>query len=121
MTNRASLTDSQEAVYNFIVSFIREHGFSPTIREIQSNFNYQSSNSVVIHLNNLRSKGYITKSSTKEKMKTRTIRLVDDIIGNYTIDTVFLNKALKNLKERGYSIEANVAVEFLKELKVNIV
>jgi SOS-response transcriptional repressor LexA len=111
----------QQSVYNFVVASIREHGFSPTIREIQAEFDFRSSNSVVIHLNNLRAKGYITKSSSKEKMRTRTIRLVDDIIGNYTIDTGFLNKALKNLKERGYKIEANVAVELLKELKVNIV
>jgi len=121
MANRSPLTDGQQAIFKFVVAFIRENGFGPTIREIQGEFNYRSSNSVVIHLNNLRSKGYITKSSTKDKMKTRTIRLVDDIIGNYTIDTGFLNKAIKNLKERGYEIEANLAVEFLKELKVNIV
>ena len=121
MAGKAPLTEMQQSVYNFIVAYIRENGFSPTIREIQAEFGFKSSNSAVMHIDNLRIKGYITKSSSKDKMRTRTIRLVDDIIGNYTIDTGFLNKSLKSLKERGYDIEANVAVELLKELKVNIV
>jgi repressor LexA len=122
MNNRAPLTETQQTIYKFIVSFIRENGYSPTMREIQEYFDFQSTNSVVVHLRNLREKGYVTKSSTSKDCKARTMRLVDDVLGNnYSIDGKFLHKALKGLKERGYKIEANIAVEFLKELKVNIV
>ncbi len=121
MTNRTPLTETQQGIYQFLVSFIRENKYPPTVREIQDHFGFRSTNSVVIHLKNLREKGYITKDSNKDRHRSRTLKLVDDIIGNYTIDGKFLNKAMERLKKRGYKLDANIAVEFLRELKVNIV
>ena len=85
-------------------------------------FDFQSANSASTHIKHLREKGYIT-SANKEgsAKKSRTIKLVDDIIGNYTIDGKFLNKGLKRLNERGYKLDHNTAIEFLRELEVNIV
>lgn len=118
---RAILTENEQRIYGYIVKYIRENRFPPTIREIQSNFGYKSTNSVVAPLKKLERKGYITKSSSDAGMKARTIRLVDDILGNYTIETENLNKALKDLSVRGYSIKTNEAVELLSVLGIGII
>jgi len=121
MNSRAPLTEVQQFMYNFIVSFIRENRYSPTIREIQTHFGYSSSNSVVSQLNKMEKKGYITKSSSKDGMKARTIRLVDDLMGMHTVESKQLNKALKGLLERGYKLDLNVAVELLGALEINVI
>lgn len=118
---RSPLTEKQEEIYSFIVGFMRENGFSPTIREIQRHFNYNSSNSVVSQLTKIEKKGYITKSSSKDGMRARTMRLVDDIIGVHTIKTSQLKESLENLKKKGYKIKINEAVELLSELKIKII
>ena len=120
-TARAPLTEVQQKVYDCIVSFMRKNRYPPTIREIQEHFGYSSSNSVVVHLRKLKEKGYITSDSTKTGMKSRTMKLVDDIIGVHSINMNELSAALKKIKERGYKIQANEAVEFLKELRIEII
>ena len=111
----------QQRTYSFLVGFIREKGYSPTVREIQTQFGYKSSNSVVSHLKNLEKSGYITKSSSKEGARARTMKIVDDILGTYTIETEQLKVAIRNLKGRGYSIDVNEAIELLTALKIGVV
>lgn len=118
---RSQLTESQQRIYSFLVGFIREQGYSPTIREIQKNFNYNSSNSVVAQLTKLEKKGYITKASSKDGMKARTLRLVDDIMGVHTIEASQLKTAISNIAKKKYNIKLNEAVELLSELKIKIV
>ena len=89
-------------------------------QEIQEHFGYKSSNSVVSQLTKLKNKGYVTTASSKEGMKARTLRLVDDVIGVHTVISDELNTALDNLEKRGYKIEINEAVEFLSELKITL-
>lgn len=121
LTMRSQLTSSQQRVYSFLVGFIRENGFPPTIREIQKNFNYNSSNSVVVQLANLGKKGYVTKASSKDGMKARTLRIVDDIIGIHTIEASQLKNAIGNMAKKKYTMKLNEAVELLGELKIKIV
>jgi len=119
---RKALTEKQQTIYAFIVSFIREHNYPPTIREIQKHFNYNSVNSVIIHLNNIEEKGYIIKSNNKDGQKARTLRLTDDLVGIHTIEIAQLKKALSNLsKNKGFNIDSHQAIELLSELKVKIV
>lgn len=118
---RAPLTEVQQKIYSYLVKYIREHGFPPTIREIQSYFNYNSSNSVVTQLNKIETKGYITKSSSKDGMRARTMRLVDDIVGIHTVESAQLGKALKKIAENGYKIKLNEAVELLSALNIRLV
>ena len=117
---REPLTDVQQKIYSFIVDYMREYGFAPTIREIQMNFDYKSSNTVVTQLAKLVKKGYIVKSSTKSTMKARAMRLVDDIILNYTVGPDQLSQALQKLKERGYAVQLNEAVELLTALNISV-
>jgi len=56
------LTERQQAVFDFIVRFRGEHGCSPSIPEIQKQFDIRSPNGVVGHLQALEAKGYIKRS-----------------------------------------------------------
>jgi repressor LexA len=56
------LTERQQAVFDFIVHFRRDHGCSPSIPEIQKHFQIRSPNGVVGHLQALEAKGYIKRS-----------------------------------------------------------
>jgi len=84
------LTDRQQEVFNFIVSYIEEKGYPPTIREMQIGLGIGSLRGVTIHLDALQKKGYIERLSSKNGPRTaRGIqilahlepRLKDDMVG----------------------------------------
>ncbi len=58
---KKDLTDRQRAVLGFIEKMIRDHGSSPTIREIGHQFGISSTNGVRQHVNALIRKGYLKK------------------------------------------------------------
>ncbi len=57
------LTDRQRQVYGFLEDFLDEHGYPPTIREIQHHFGLASTKGVKDHLDRLEAKGYIKRLS----------------------------------------------------------
>ena len=67
-----NMTKKQEEIYNAIVAFIQEKGYSPTVREIGKMVNLKSPSTVHVHLMMLEAEGYITS----EPGKQRTIRVV---------------------------------------------
>jgi SOS-response transcriptional repressor LexA len=120
--SRAPLTETQKDIYDFIVEHIKEHRYAPTIREMQEHFRYRTQNTIVVHLNKLRKKGYITsdrpKKKTRHGVKARTIQLVDDVVGIHYIKPWEVNEAVENMRQRGYKFGVNEAVELLKELNI---
>jgi SOS-response transcriptional repressor LexA len=119
---RSPLTERQQEIYNFIVAFVREYGFAPTSNEVRKHFNYNSNNSVVIHVKNIVEKGYLTKLNSLQGSKVRTLRITDDIIGVHTINGSKLKEALKNLEtKKKCHVKLNDAVELLSELNIKIV
>lgn len=54
------LTKAQRRVLKFIERYHREHFYSPTIRDICTEFGFASPNGAACHLHALRKKGYIT-------------------------------------------------------------
>lgn len=54
-----NITDKQEAVLNFIRSFIEEKRYSPSSREIQGHFGFASQTAAMNHLKALKRKGRI--------------------------------------------------------------
>lgn len=117
---RAELSEGQQRIYGFIVEFLRDHNYPPTIREIQDNFGYQSNNSAVAHLRKLESKGYITHAHSNGRAYARTIQLVDKIMGYHIIDSALFSKAIADLKTRGHNLPINTAVELLSKLNIKI-
>ena len=63
----ARTSDKQEKIYNYIVEFIAENHFGPTIREISQAVGLSSSSAVYNQLKNLESQGRISTGSGKKR------------------------------------------------------
>jgi SOS-response transcriptional repressor LexA len=56
-----TLTPRQQQIYDWIAAFMREHGYAPSVREMQQAFEFRSPNSVIAHLVLLERKGAIRR------------------------------------------------------------
>ena len=65
------LTARQEAILQFVMEYVQEIGYPPSIREIGDKFKIGSLRGVTVHLDALEKKGYIERSNTP-----RSIRIV---------------------------------------------
>ena len=63
------LTKRQEDILDFIVEYVAQEGYPPSIREIGSKFNIGSLRGVTVHLDALDRKGYIARSNTPRSIK----------------------------------------------------
>jgi SOS-response transcriptional repressor LexA len=54
-------TKKQREILTFIENFIREHGYSPSYREIMTGLNYTSVATVSLHVNSLIKRGHLRK------------------------------------------------------------
>lgn len=54
-------TKKQKELLDFVDSFIQQHGFGPSYREVMVGLNYKSVSTVAIHINGLIVKGYLRK------------------------------------------------------------
>lgn len=70
------LTKRQEQTLDFIRRSIEDRGYPPTLREIGEHMGIRSTNGVNDHLRALERKGYLTR----EDMKSRALKLVEDQI-----------------------------------------
>ena len=71
------VTDRQQEVFNFIVTYLEDKGYPPTIREMQMGLGIGSLRGVTIHLDALQKKGYIERLSARDGPRTsRGIRIL---------------------------------------------
>ncbi|MDQ3123690.1 MAG: hypothetical protein M3Q14_03340 [bacterium] len=54
-------TKKQRILLTYIEGFIKEHGYSPSYREIMTGLNYNSVATVALHVNNLIKRGHLRK------------------------------------------------------------
>ena len=54
-------TKKQKEILSYIETFIAEHGYSPSYREIMSGLNYTSVATVALHVNSLIKRGHLVK------------------------------------------------------------
>lgn len=66
------MTEKELELYNAIEKFIKEKGYSPTIRELCKIVNNNSSATVFTKLRKIKNKGYIIF----DEKKSRTIRVI---------------------------------------------
>lgn len=64
---------SKDRIYDFIVDYIDQNGFSPTVREICTGVGLKSTSNVHSYLNDLEDEGRIKRSSALP----RTIQVID--------------------------------------------
>lgn len=76
------LTEKQQAILKFIMSYIAANNYPPSIREIGDDFGIQSTNGVFDHLNALARKGYIER----EIHQARSITVLLNPDGSSAID-----------------------------------
>ena len=71
MSKRAEM---QQRIYQFILSYIGEHGYAPSVRDICDEVGLKSPSTVHFHLKNLAELGYIEKGSFKSRAIVPTDR-----------------------------------------------
>jgi|SRR5579884_1958672 len=54
-------TRKQKVILDYIETYIAEHGYSPSYREMKADLNYKSLASVALHVDNLVKRGHLTK------------------------------------------------------------
>lgn len=59
--NKERATKKQQELLKFVDSFIREHGYGPSYREIMNGLGYKSVSTVAIHIDGLITKGYLNR------------------------------------------------------------
>ncbi|MDZ7744533.1 MAG: hypothetical protein U5K77_02105 [Candidatus Saccharibacteria bacterium] len=70
-------TKKQRELLTFIDEFIKEHGYSPSYREIMSSLNYNSVATVALHVNNLIKRGHLHKRDRSAR-SLEVVESVDD-------------------------------------------
>lgn len=61
------LTDKEKAVFKYIRSTIRNHGYAPSVRDICSAIGIKSTSTVHSYIKQLEDKGYITRADGKSR------------------------------------------------------
>lgn len=74
MTATVRPTKKQRELLTFIDAFIKEHGYSPSYREIMNGCNYTSVATVSLHVNNLIRRGHLQKKDRS----ARSLEVVQD-------------------------------------------
>lgn len=70
-------TKKQRELLTFIETFIAEHGYSPSYREIMKGLQYNSVATVSLHVNSLISRGHLRKRDHS----ARSLELVKPVVG----------------------------------------
>lgn len=65
------LTPRQENILRYILDYVQEEGYPPSIREIGQKFKIGSLRGVTVHLDALERKGYIERSNTPRSIKIK--------------------------------------------------
>jgi repressor LexA len=124
------LTPRQQQVYDYITSYLNEHGCPPTLREISDHIGTKGTATAIVHLEALQRKGYLNR---REGGSSRNISLahrssavavpivgrvragspapaIEDVEGYYNLDMSWVNdKGCFFLRVEGDSmIEANI-------------
>lgn len=63
------LTKRQQEILEYVLDYVQEIGYPPSIREIGKTFNIGSLRGVTVHLDALERKGFISRSNTPRSIK----------------------------------------------------
>ncbi len=61
MTSDTRATKKQQELLSFVSSFITEHGYGPSYREVMNALSYKSVSTVAVHVEGLIAKGYLRR------------------------------------------------------------
>lgn len=121
-------TKKQQQLLEFIQTFIGEHGYSPSYREIMTGLNYTSVATVALHVNSLIKRGHLAKrdrsarslelvnSEAIGKLNTNQIKPGDEKWLVEKVDHLFKNVEKAGKPEERAMDELYVMVGSLKVL-----
>ena len=78
----------REQIYTFLIDFIKEKGYQPTVREIAHAVNLKSSSTVYKHLEMLEKDGLIKLGKREQRGRKRSIHIIH------------LNKKIKKMYQK---------------------
>ncbi len=74
-------TKKQRELLGFIEAFIKQHGYSPSYREIMKGCNYSSVATVALHVNNLIKRGHMQKRDNSAR-SLEVVHMDDEKVGS---------------------------------------
>lgn len=117
--NTVRPTKKQRQLLTFIESFINEHGYSPSYREIMNGLNYTSVATVSLHINNLIKRGHIRKTDHSarsleiinfDEKPTVTSNLIDENQEKWLVNRI--EHAFREAENSGNELE-NITINNL--------
>lgn len=92
-TDKVRPTKKQRETLTFIENFIKEHGYSPSYREIMTGCNYTSVATVALHVNNLIARGHLEK-------RDHSARSLEVVKGTDAASDEFQSTAISDAEEK---------------------
>lgn len=77
-----SLTSKEKMILEFIETYVKSQGISPTFTEIKNHFDFASINSVQRYIQQLESKDYIQKGNSNEKRSLKLLKSSSDYLAD---------------------------------------
>lgn len=113
MGDKTRPTKKQYETLEFINGFIKEHGYSPSYREIMRGCNYTSVATVSLHVNNLIKRGHLVKRGKS----ARSIEVVGGKV-DATTEKQHKHELMHEVEARFKQLENEVSEEILNEVYV---
>lgn len=113
MSDKTRPTKKQYETLEFIKGFIKEHGYSPSYREIMRGCNYTSVATVSLHVNNLIKRGHLVKRGKS----ARSIEVVGGKV-DATTEKQHKHELMHEVEARFKQLENEVSEEILNEVYV---
>lgn len=110
-------TKKQYELLSYIDEFIKEHGYSPSYREIMRGCNYTSVATVALHVGNLVKRGHIVKrdNSARSLEVVKSNETAEGVI-NREVDHA--KKLVSEVEKRLKQFEEKASAELLDEVYV---
>jgi len=96
-----SLTSRQQQVYDFILTYVEEKGYPPTLQEIAGHLGITGNLGVLRHLQALEKKGYLSRTAGSSRgiiLPSRVVSMALPLVG--TVQAGPLSEALENSGEQ---------------------
>lgn len=110
-------TKKQHQTLEFIRDFIKEHGYSPSYREIMKGCNYTSVATVALHVNSLIKRGHVIKRD-KSARSLEVVGSLADSVGASKEKSDHMHQLVTEIEQRFASLESEVVQEILDEVYV---
>ncbi|NCO10870.1 hypothetical protein GW746_01620 [Candidatus Saccharibacteria bacterium] len=121
MTDRS--TKRQKELLDYVSTFITEHGYGPSYREIMNALGYKSVSTVAVHIDGLIAKGYVRKrDNSARSLEVITSHYTPGVAKNATKGATEAREKwlVEVINERFSTYKANKTSEQLDELYVLI-